>query len=214
MALIMYLEKVPRYQNIMTDEYETIPRDDIVLIEKYFNWKKAKEDGKDSGSTLEEWCGIPESRLPHKYIVNYYGDFYTPKHKYNEYAGEIEAYGLFEHLARFVKVNHIFNWFINNVMNGNIDKTFYEVTKMQLEDLLNVCNKVTNGFIKNGDEYVVNEDIAKDVLPILENKGYFFGTDIYGTIYAKQVIEVANAVKKILATTDFEKETVYFNASW
>lgn len=214
MALIMYLTRAPRYQNIITDEYETIPRDDIVLIEKYFNWKKAKADGKDSGDTLEEWCGISENKLPHKYIVNHYRDLYSLKKKYNEHIGEIEDYGIIEHTARFVKANQIFNWFINHVMNGKADKEYYEVTRAQLEDLLGTCNKVKDCFTGNEDEYVVNEDVAKENLPLLENKGYFFGTDSYGTIYAKQVIEVTDAIKNILATTDFKKETVYFNASW
>lgn len=211
MALIMYLTKAPRYQNIITDEYETIPRDDILLIEKYFNWKKAKADGKDSGDTLEEWCGIPESKLPHKYIVNYYRDFYVPKKKYHEFMGEIEVYSLFEHLSRFVKANQIFNWFIDCVMNGKADKEYHEVTKKQFEDLLDACNKVKDSFI---DSCVVNVEIAEKTLPLMKEKGYFFGTDNYDAIYVQQIIDTIYAVKEILATTDFEKETVYFNASW
>ena len=214
MALIMYLTRAPRYQNIITDEYETIPRDDIVLIEKYFNWKKAKADGKDSGDTLEEWCGIPESKLPHKYIVNYYRDFYTPKKAYSEHFGDMEVYSLFEHMARFAKANQIFNWFIKHVMNENANKEYYEVTKKQFEDLLDVCNKVKECFVRNEDGYIIDEGVAKDLLPIMDKKGYFFGTDSYGKIYAQQVMEAAEAIQNILATTDFEKQVVYFNATW
>ena len=214
MALIMYLTKAPRYQNIMTDEYETIPRDDIVLIDKYFNWKRAKAEGKDSGDTLEEWCGIPEDRLAHKYIVNYYGDFYVEKTMYHEYMGEIETYSILDQLARIVKANHIFNWFIHNVMHGVANKDYYEITKDNLESLLNACNKVRNEFTYNNDKYSVNEAVAEEYLPLMKERGIFFGTDNYDNIYANQVIEAINIINNILATTDFEKETVYFNATW
>jgi len=214
MALIMYLTKAPRYQNIMTDEYETIPREDIVLIDKYFNWQRAKAEGKDSGNTLEEWCGIPESKLAHKYIVNYYNDFYVEKTMYHEYMGEIETYSIFDQLARIVKANHIFNWFIKNVMNGVANKDFYEITKENLISLLNDCLKVESMFGNNNGKYVVNETVSKEYLPLMEEKGMFFGTDRYDHIYADQVIEVANIIKNILETTDFEKETIYLNAIW
>lgn len=214
MALIMYLTKAPRYKNIITDEYETIPRDDIVLIDEYFNWKKAKADGKDCGSTLEEWCGIPASNLAHKYIVNYYRDFYTEKSMYHEYLGDIETYSIFNQLARIVKVNQVFNWFILNVMNGNADKNYHEVTKEHLEDLLTTCEKVKNGFSYHGDKYIVDEDVAKKYLPIMNERGLFFGTDSYNDIYASQIVDVINIISDILQTTDFERETVYFNAIW
>lgn len=214
MALIMYLTKVPRYQNIATDEYETIPVSDVVLIEKYFNWKRVRSEGGNSGDTLEEWCGVPESKLPHKYIVNHYGDFYTVKTRYNEYVGEIESYGLFEHLARFAKANQVFNWFIEHVMGGKADKELHEVTKNNLENLLDICNKVQRGFSEHEGEYIVNEDIAKEMLPLMKERGYFFGTNEYDTMYAHQVINVINVIKNILEITDFEKETVYFNAIW
>lgn len=214
MALIMYLTKAPRYQNIITDEYETIPVSDVVLIEKYFNWRRVRSEGGNSGDTLEEWCGIPESKLPHKYVVNHYRDFYTVKTRYSEYAGEIESYGLFEHLARFAKANQIFNWFIKNIMSGQANKEYHEVTKNNLEDLLGACIKVQNTFVEHEGEYSVNEDVAKETLPLMKERGYFFGTDEYGTIYAHQVIEAINVIKRILTTTDFEKEVVYFVATW
>lgn len=214
MALIMYLTRAPRYKNIVTDEYETIPMDDIVLIEKYFNWKKAKSDGKDSGDTLEEWCGIPEDKLPHKYIVNYYRNFYSSKKKYHEYFGDTEVYSLFEQIARFVKANQVFNWFIKHVMNNQVDKNYYEVSKDHLVNLLDTCNKVINSFDSNGENYVVDKNIAKELLPFMESHGYFFGLDDYNAMYAHQVIEAANTIKTILDTTDFEKQVVYFNAIW
>ena len=216
MALIMYFTRIPRYKNILTDEYETIPRDDIVLIEKYFNWKRVRETGNQYNcDSLEDWCGIPESKLPHKYVVNYYRDFYTPKKQYVEYVGEVEGYSLFEQLARFAKVNQVFNWFIKNVMGGKVDQEYYEVTKKQFEELLGACNKVRSGFTNIGeDEYTINEELAKEYLPLMEEQGYMFGLKEYSSYYAVQVIEMIDIISNILDTTDFEKQTVYFNAIW
>lgn len=216
MALIMYFTRIPRYKNILTDEYETIPRDDIVLIEKYFNWKRVRETGNQYNcDSLEDWCSIPESKLPHKYVVNYYRDFYTPKKQYVEYVGEVEGYSLFEQLARFAKVNQVFNWFIKNVMDGKVDQEYYEVTKRQFEDLLETCSKVKSGFTNiGGNEYTIDEELAKEYLPLMEEQGYMFGLKEYGSYYAVQVIEMIDIISNILDTTDFEKQTVYFNAIW
>jgi hypothetical protein len=133
---------------------------------------------------------------------------------YHEHMGEIETYSIFDQLARIVKANHIFNWFINNVMCGCISQDYYEVTKEQFESLLNVCNEVKSSFSYNNEKYVVSEDVAKKCLPIMEKRGMFFGTDRYNEIYASQVIDVVNIVSDVLKTTDFEKETIYFNAIW
>jgi hypothetical protein len=198
----------------MTDEYETIPREDIVLIDKYFNWKKAKAEGKDCGDTLKEWCGIPESKLVHKYVVNYYNDFYVEKTMYHEYMGEVEVYSVFDQLARIVKANQIFNWFINNVMSGVANNDYYEVTKEHLENLLKICNKVKNSFTNNDGEYIVNAEVAEENLPLMKERGIFFGTSTYDNNYATHVIEMVNIIDNILSTIDFEKETVYFNAIW
>ena len=72
MALILYLVKVPRYQNILTERYETIPISDVSLLDSFFYWQQIKELGGKCGNSFEEWCGISESKLPHTYIVNFY----------------------------------------------------------------------------------------------------------------------------------------------
>ena len=76
------------------------------------------------------------------------------------------------------------------------------------------CNMVKSGFDNSKTESIVNEDVAKEYLPLMEERGLFFGTDHYGDVYANQVIEAVNIIENILSTTDFEKETVYFNAIW
>ena len=220
MALIMYLTKAPRYQNIYTDEYETIPFEDLVLIDKYFFWSMRRAEGKTDAYTLEEWCGTPESKLPHKYVVNYYNQLFTEKRFYKEYVGEVTGFTVFTQVARIVKANQILRWFVENVMSGKMDKEHHEVTKGQLEQLACACRCVRETIIQvnNGDsenpQFSVDENVAKQHLPLIETPGLFFGTNQYGAVYAADVIRTLQAVKRILHTTDFEKEVVYFNAIW
>lgn len=214
MALIMYLTRVPRYENITAKE--------IHLIESYLNWQHEKEIGSQYASeTFEKWCGHSESELPEKNVINYYKQFFTEKIKYVEGLGEMKGYSLFEQLARLVKENHIFNWFIKNVMNDNADKEYHEVTKDQLEKLLNACDTVKESFKalgKNGYtgeyEYKVNESVAKKTLPFMETVGYFFGPSEYDSWYANMVIKTSDVIRSILSTTDFDKQIIYFKATW
>jgi hypothetical protein len=51
-------------------------------------------------------------------------------------------------------------------------------------------------------------------LPLLEEQGDFFGSKDYDINYAAHVLEMIDIIENILKTTDFKKETVYFNATW
>lgn len=216
----MYLTKAPRYQNIFTDQYETIPIEDIALIDKYYFWTMLRAEGKTDACTMEEWCGISESKLPHKYVVNHYCDYFTEKRFYNEHWGDTSGFTIFTQLSRIVKANQIFRWFIENVMEGKPDREYHEITEKQLLDLLFTCKTVRKGFklIEHdeycGDKYAVNEIVAIKYLPLIEEQGYFFGTNQYDSNYAKNVIEMIAVLETVLKTTDFAKETVYFNATW
>lgn len=209
MALIMYLTRVPRYKNTTAK--------DIQLIESYFAWQNAKEmKSKYSCDTFEEWCGISDSELPDAHIIEYYKQFYTMKQMYVEGIGEEKTYSIFEQLARFVKTNQIFRWFIDNVIEDDVDsEKYYEVSKEQLEKLLIACKKIMMSLTKiNRNEYTVNEDIAKQVLPLLEERGYFFGPDTYDETYISQINETISVINNILMTTNFENQIVYFNVIW
>jgi len=191
-----------------------------VLIDKYFFWSMRRAERKTDAYTLEEWCGIPESKLPHKYVINYYGDFFTEKRFYKEYSGNVTGFSIFTQTARIVKANQIFRWFIENVMDGKADQNYHEVTKAQFEKLKSACRCVRETIIRvdNDDsenaQFTVDEDVAKQLLPLMDNPGLFFGTNQYGTIYATDIIKTLQATEQILHATDFEKEAIYFNATW
>lgn len=200
MALTMYLTIAPRYKNTTVKE--------IQLIGSYFNWLHEKEIGsKYAVDTFEKWCGHSEIELPNKDILDYYKTFWN-------------SGNLFKQAARIVKANQIFNWFIKNVMNETIDSDYHEVNKEQIECLLNKCKKIIDSLVfveknkYNEDEYTVDEGVAKELLPLMENRGYFFGPIEYNNLYANQIIAIANILENILTTTDFKQQTIYFNATW
>lgn len=207
MALIMYFNRAPRYDGITAK--------DIKLVESYYAWKKERAlGGPYSCNTLEEWCGVPEGNMPHKYAVNYLLDFMSPKTMYVEGIGEQERDSIFEQMGRIAKANHIFQWFVTNVMNGNADTEYYEITREHCRQLLTACIDVEEGFVFDGEEYKVDADLAKKILPLMDDAGYFFGADSYNHWYAVKVLETAKIITHILNTTDFEKQTIYFNAIW
>lgn len=207
MALIMYLNRAPRYDGATAK--------DIKLIESYYNWKRERAlDGPYACNTLQEWCGVPESEMPHKYVVNYFLDFITPKKTYIEGIGEQERESIFEQMGRIAKANHIFQWFMSHVINDNDAKEYCEVTKENLESLLVTCKTVAEGFEFDGEEYSVNADLAAKMLPLMDDTGYFFGTGEYGHWYAVKVVDVIQIVENILNTTNFENQVIYFNAIW
>ena len=214
MALVMYLTRVPSYENTTVEE--------IKLIELYLSWQHQKKIGsKYASDTFEKWCSHSESELPNKEVIDYYRPFWTTKHMYMEMVGNVEGRSIFDQLARFVKSNPIFNWFYDNVLDHKLDKGYHKVTREQLEKILNICIKVKNDGIvlikknKHGidelNEYRVDENIAKDLLPTYNNAKGYFGPDKYENFYAYQVINAIDIVNNILKTTDFESQTIYLN---
>ena len=142
------------------------------------------------------------------------------KRFYKENVGDVTGFTIFTQAARIVKANQILRWFVGNVMSGKADKEHHEVTNGQLKQLARACRCVRETIIQvsNGDsenpQFSVDEHVAKQHLPLIDTPGFFFGTNQYGTVYAADVIRTLRAVERILHTTDFEKEAVYFNAIW
>lgn len=98
----------------------------------------------------------------------------------------------------------------------------YEVKREHLERLLEACNQARRYGItykqtedhKGGFKehiYEVNEPVAKIFLPILERDGHLMFPYQYGTLYGEQVISAIRVLNEILATTNFEEQTIYFN---
>ena len=215
MALIMHFIRVPRYKDDIKKKYETLPFKDLQIINEYFDWKRLRALGQTNCDSLKDWCGVLEDDMPHKYVVNYYADFYNYRKVYNDYDGSIvETYSIFEDLARFVKANQIFNWLIKNVTDGKIDKDYHEISEDNMKKFYKALKKIRRHATLDGDGYHVNEEDAKENVPVMDDPPVFWGVKEYNELYAEQVVKAYELVNKILCTTDFEKESIYFVASW
>lgn len=220
MGLDMMLYKMPRYKKATAS--------DVSAIENYLDWQKTKKE-----CTLKEWCGIGFNEIPAFDVVEYYTQFYKTK---NSCLDAEHKYGfdrIMEQVGYWRKANQIHNWFVNHVQDGEDDCNYHhECTKEILEELLDTCEKVKQiavlkpGKVVNGQtlingkwkncyedgEVIVNSDEIAALLPT--QGGFFFGETEYDNWYMRGVEDTIDILTRVLETTDFEKEMVYYVSSW
>lgn len=225
MGLDMYLERMPRYRGATAS--------DVSAVESYLDWIDAKENGSEHANcTFKQWCG--RDNIPTESYIKFYSQFYAKK--YSDWDTE-HKYGyarIMEQAGYWRKANHIHNWFVENVQDGEDDCRYHhEVTEEKLKELLDVCNTVLNscqlvsGQIENGYNFddngnkvynyiegnvVADPSVAMKLLPT--QSGFFFGGTSYDEWYVADVQSTIDIITKVLETTDFDKEMIYYVSSW
>ena len=215
MGLDMYLEKAKRIENVTPGQ--------LRVVDGYFSYLTRPE--KHNDCTMKEWCGVDESKVDMSLIEDYRDEYV---HRYSSWDTE-KKYGyktIFETIADWRKANHIHNWFVENVQDGNDDCGTYEVTWEQLENLLDTCKRVIDGSklvkgkivngqtLENGEwkniyedgEYIEDSSVAEELLPT--TSGFFFGSTNYDQWYYADVEDTIKIIERVLETTDFEHEIV------
>lgn len=156
--------------------------------------------------------------------------------KYKDYIQEcgehIHWKSLLDDVAYWRKANQIHKWFVDNVQDGTDDCDYYEVSKEDIEKLLNLCKevidktitkkgKIVNGqFLKNGtwqNNYedglvIINPDVAEELLPT--QAGFFFGSTGYDEYYLENLKYTVDELEKILKEFDFENNYLVYTSSW
>jgi hypothetical protein len=97
------------------------------------------------------------------------------------------------------KANAIHQWFVNNCQGGEDDCRSYEVTREQLSELLDICQRVL-GF----------RHLANELLP--RAAGFFFGSAEYDDGYYHDVqdtIDIVEAALTLPASWEF-----LYRSSW
>jgi hypothetical protein len=100
------------------------------------------------------------------------------------------------------KANQIRQWFVDNCdypEDGNCEEV--EVTKENLEKLVEVCRKVLE-----------NPTLASELLP--RSEGFFFGSTLYDSGYLGQLEYTVTACEDVIRSTDWEKEKVIYTDWW
>ena len=103
-------------------------------------------------------------------------------------------------IGYFRKVNFLVKYFEN--LGFDVEHQLpFTITKENAEILLSRCNQVLEDNSK-----------APELLPTME--GFFFGSTDYDEYYVNDIKDTIDIVTKVLETTDFEKEMVYYVSSW
>ena len=217
---------MPRYKNVTANQ--------IDIIDSYFDLEKAKEEGsKYASSSLKEWCGHDESELPDKTTVEYFRPFYIKRYSDWDTEKKYGFYRIMENVGYWRKANQIHQWFVDHVQDGVDDCDYHhEVTKEILEELRDTCIKVLTssvmmlGQVKNGatlvdgewvdnlepGKVIINPDVAEELLPT--QSGFFFGSCDYDQWYVKDLEYTVEMINKVLKTTDFNVQMLYYVSSW
>lgn len=224
MGLDMYLNKMPRYRGATAN--------DVSIVEDFLGWVKAKMEGSEyAQGTFEDWCG--RDKMPSQSYIEFYSNHYTTK--YSDWDTE-QKYGysrIMEEVGYWRKSNQIHNWFVEHVQDGEDDCDYHrEVTEDDLLELLETCKKVkeiailkddriVNGYTwENGKQtpcyedgkIIVNADEVAALLPT--QSGFFFGGTEYDSYYMDDIESTIKIITKVLETTDFDKEMIYYRSSW
>ena len=209
MGLDSYLYRMPRYKGATVH--------DVHVIEEYLNWQREKAEGSKylNCNTLKEWCDIDDSELPSQEVIDYYKQFYTKCYSDWDTEHKYGWYSIMKQVGYWRKANEIHNWFVENVQDGEDDCDYHnECTREILEDLLHTCKTVLDSCATTyrDGKVVIDSSVAEELLP--RCRGFFFGGDGYDEYYVNDIVDTIKILEKVLATTDFETQMVFYVSSW
>jgi hypothetical protein len=110
--------------------------------------------------------------------------------------------------AYFRKVNFIYHYFQPKL----VDECAF-VTKADLEDIIERCDKILEGLKFKGEEIPYEKiDLAKELLPT--QSGFFFGSTDYDRWYFADVKDARHQMKKLLRGFNEDTDVIYVVMSW
>ena len=110
--------------------------------------------------------------------------------------------GVVEEILYWRKANAIHKWFVENIQNGEDDCKEYYVSKEQLEELAELCEKVVE---------------TKDTSLLETTSGFFFGGTEYDEYYFDECKRTAKVIRELLKEETPEgafSGDFYYSSSW
>lgn len=104
-------------------------------------------------------------------------------------------------IAYWRKANHIHRWFVQNCQNGVDECQKTNISRKQLEELLDTCKIVEK-----------DHDKAEELLPTQE--GFFFGSTEYDKYYFDDIKYTIEVLTKILNDKSFDEMDISYHSSW
>lgn len=111
---------------------------------------------------------------------------------------------IIEEVGYWRKANQIHNWFVENVQDGKDECQESYVSRKQLQQLLDLCNKVLSA-----KEQAVT--VGAEVLPT--KSGFFFGSTEYDSYYLDDLSDTKKILEGVLSGPEGEGD-FYYRASW
>ena len=207
MGLDMYLSRMPRYKGATAR--------DVSKVEHYMDWLKAKASGSEHAQcTFKEWCGY--DKAPSTDYLNFYSDYYHVYYSDLDTEKKYPYTTIMDMVGYWRKANQIHNWLVENIQDGVDDCNYHrEVTEDDLLELLDICKRVLDSCELITDEdgtHVKDSNIAEELLPA--TPGFFFGSYEYDEWYVEDIKNTIDIINKVLETTDFETQMLYYCSSW
>lgn len=106
-----------------------------------------------------------------------------------------------EKIGYWRKANHIHNWFVENVQDGNDDCDTYSVSIEDLKELLDICTKILE-----------DSSLAEELLP--RTQGFFFGSIEYDEYYYDSIRYTISVLKEAIEGFIPGITTYYYRSSW
>ena len=104
------------------------------------------------------------------------------------------------HAAYWRKANQIHGWFVRNVQGGEDNCRPFDVTREDLQALIDVCRRV-----------LADRKLAENILP--PNEGFFFGGYEYDEYYFDELTRTADELGVLLEALD-DTWSFEYQASW
>ena len=190
-----------------------------------------KENPEEQYTSIQKWADIDDSLLD-------MGAVEALRSQYRPYYFDIDVdklfpmYDVFEQVGYWRKANAIHRWFVQNVQAGVDDCGTYVVTREQLEQLKATCERVlavmktrvgqvcTGITFCDGKEVkhmeeaqvVANPKVCARILPT--QNGFFYGSTEYDDAYIYDVKNTVKIINAVLEQTNWEAESVCYQASW
>ena len=219
MGLDVYFHKVKKARKSKEDSLKTIREYDDILNRRVRDKAEryAKKMIEKLGNAADDF---EYAEIYHEIFPKGIKKFTQYTWKYDKFVDEVkpldEVKSFFnaflqfcyaEEDAYFRKVNFIYHYFQPKL----VDECAF-VTKADLEDIINRCDKILKGLDLRKEIPHSKIDLAMELLPT--QSGFFFGSTEYDSWYFADVKDARSQMKKLLRGFNEDTDVIYVVMSW
>jgi hypothetical protein len=219
MGLDIYFHKVKKARKSKEEPLKTISEYSDILNqrakEKLARYAKRSlkklTNAIDKGEYVDEYHKIFPKGISRftQYDFKYkkFCESMRPIEEVRAFFDDLQRFHYAEEDAYFRKVNFIYHYFQPKL----VDECAF-VTKADLEDIIERCDKILEGVDIRKEIPYEKIDLAMELLPT--QSGFFFGSTDYDKWYFADVKDVRRQMKKLLRGFNEDTDVIYVVMSW